>query len=248
MLARGADARDDLLGTLGEDDQRAPSLDHRGVPRIQAQGEGIGKDAFGTECALERAPRDVDVGHDAVRLARGCLAEGWLRDVAGLAIGRAEGPALLLPLLEPPLEVVCLEPTGAEHVRRELAPVPGPADHDGGLRPVELPGGARQDRVQRDVDRPLDPARLPLVQLAAVDHLHLVEMLGQAGRGREVRRDVAHRANPIHGVRNDGNQAPSARSNASYASRPNRTSGTSATSACAPRTASTATAAASRTG
>ena len=61
------------------------------------------------------------------------------------------------------------------------------------LRRVELADRAGEDGIQRQVDRTLDAAGHPFVRLAAVDDLHLVEMLGQAGGRRQIGRKVTHR-------------------------------------------------------
>src|SRR5581483_3081759 len=80
--------------------------------------------------------------------------------------------------------------------RRKLAAVAAAADHrDRSLR-VELAGRAGHDGVQRNVEGALDPPGGPLVRLAAVHELDLVQPLVDAARRGELALEVVDHRNP----------------------------------------------------
>src|SRR5581483_11354250 len=136
------------------------------------------------------------------RSARGGRGAGRSGHAAGGAVGGREGEALALPLLHAALDVVGLEPASPEHQRGELAAVAAAADDRHRALGVEVARRSGHDGVQRDVEGALDASRRPLVRLAAVDQLNLVQPLVDAARRRELGLEVlGHRTpNPIRAV------------------------------------------------
>ena len=189
-------------------------------------------------------------GRSAIRSTGAGARPERLRHVTLIAPGREE-PSLVGPLLEAELRWKASNPR-ARSIRSRAAPAARTVHDDRGLLSIELPDRAREDRVQRDVDRAVDPPRVPLVVRCSRPPGPRPRCSARPLGGREVGRQVAlaGNRNPSNEVRNDGSAAKrrAPARTPRTPSRPNRTNRTCPTEVSARRTAPIATSAASPSG
>jgi hypothetical protein len=153
---------------------------------------GQGGASFPLDLLVKRqdaSPSAFGVGLSQVSLTRGCDRLGH---AAGLAVGGGEGQAFGDPRLAPTLYDRGVESPGLQHQLGYLAAVGRAAVDHHRLLGVQPLRPAVQELLERDVDRPLDAALVPLVRLTDVKELHLVPPLV-----RILRRDVPDHLPPM---------------------------------------------------